>query len=146
MERNSDEDIKGMVLEECTEQLLEKQREVGEKSREREVHSFTTNPTSLRCPVCKKRSKITCLKCCDEFGTKFALCEVSCFEKFHDDRIIYAGNISNGRKVNDFLIQDRGKKCQEHHEDKKEDEDGLVPALAQVRTIEELREKWRGVI
>jgi hypothetical protein len=74
MQHYSDDEIKSAVLEDCTQQLLAKQRELELKSGEREVHSFTTNSTSLHCPVCKRRSKVTCLKCCDEFGTKFGLC------------------------------------------------------------------------
>lgn len=69
---------------------------------ENKVHSFSNMPTSMQCPVCKKRSKITCLKCCKEFGSKFAICE-SCFEKFHQDRIEYAGKI-NKRKAPDDLV------------------------------------------
>lgn len=96
--------IKDTLLNTSTEQLMEKQKELQAKNGDREVHTFTTNSTSLLCPVCKKKSKIVCLKCSGEFGTKFGLCEISCFEKFHENRIHYAHEISNRRKICDFSI------------------------------------------
>jgi hypothetical protein len=109
---------------------------------EGDVHAFTTMPTSLHCPVCRRRSKITCLKCCAEFGSKFAICEVECFEKFHQNRIGYAGNVTKRKKVDDLLIHNRDKDQKEALEK----EGGTEPAVSQVQTMEELRDKWKAVM